>query len=214
MKRYGILGGTFDPIHTGHLVAAEWVMDACGLDQVLFVPAGVPPHKAADAVSASQHRYMMTLLATLDNPRFAVHRVDLDRPGKSYTVDTLAALRKELGEGVELYFIMGADSLADLPTWHDPERLLRENRIIVANRPGWEFDRVKASLGELYEAHADRVLIVETPSIAISSSEIRARVASGRSIRYLVPSLVARYIRRHGLYQGRPEAEQGPAKRE
>ncbi len=201
MKRYGVLGGTFDPIHTGHLVAAEWVKDSLELDEVLFVPAGIPPHKNEASVSQARHRYLMTLLATLDNQAFSVHRVDLDRPGRSFTVDTLAALKGELGPDAELHFIMGADSLADLPTWHEPERLLKENRIIVATRPGWEIEEIKESLGTLYHAYSDRVLPVEIPAIQISSSEVRARVAAGRSIRYLVPSLVARYIYKHGLYQ-------------
>ena len=203
MRRYGVFGGTFDPVHTGHLIAAERVKDALGLDSVLFVPAGTPPHKSAASVSEPEHRYLMTLLATLDNPGFRVHRVDLDRPGRSFTVDTLALLRKEYGPETELFFIMGADSLADLPTWHEPGRLLRENRIAVATRPGWQVERIKEALGTLYPAFAERVLTVEIPAIGVSSSEIRSRVAQGRSIRYLVPHAVERYIEKHGLYRER-----------
>ena len=200
MKRIGVFGGTFDPIHVGHLIAAECVREACGLDEVLFVPAGVPPHKEAANVTGARHRYLMTLLATLTHPHFSVSRIDIDRSGPSFTVETLALLRKELAP-VELFFVLGSDSLADLPTWHEPDRLLGENRLIVASRPGWEMAEAQAALGPLYEKHRDRIQAVTIPGIDVSSRALRARIAAGKSVRYQVPDLVLRYIESHGLYR-------------
>lgn len=200
MRRVGVFGGTFDPIHIGHLIVAECVREACGLDRVLFVPAGVPPHKEAAGITSARHRYMMTVLATLTHPHFEVSRVDIDREGPCYTVDTLAILRSALAPA-ELYFLMGSDSLADLPTWHEPERLLGENRLIVAGRPGWSIDEASAALGPLYERHRDRIEHVTVPGIDVSSRAIRARLAAGKSARYQLPDLVLHYIETHGLYR-------------
>ena len=195
------MGGTFDPIHVGHLIAAEWVREAAVLDEVIFVPAGDPPHKEAGRVSPAQHRYRMTLLATATNPRFSVSRIELDRDGKSYTVHTVEALRRELGDGAELYFILGSDSMADVPNWYEPHRLLGLCHFLVAARPGWDRRLVETSLGPLYQPNRERIHMVDIPGIDLSSSEIRARVREGRSIRYMVPDLVERYIQEHGLYR-------------
>ena len=200
MKRIGVLGGTFDPLHMGHLVMAEVARDRCDLDEVLFVPSGVPPHKDADIVSAGRDRYIMALLATLTHPQFSVDRTDLDRTGPSFTVDTLSHLRNEFKE-CQCYFIMGADSLLDLPNWHQPDRLLRENEIIVASRPGWRLEAAERILGSLYTEHRDRIHIIEIPGIDLSSREIRSKIARGESVRYLVPDLVLSYIDEHGLYR-------------
>lgn len=180
---------------------AERVRDACALDEVLFVPAGEPPHKEKDALSAPRHRYLMTLLATVENPHFWVHRVDLDRPGPHYTVDTLGRLAAELGDQAEIHFIMGSDSLADLPTWHEPDLLLSTFRIVVAARPGWDIAGIRSQLGDLYARHADRIQAVDVPAIGISSRMIRERIAAGESVRYLLPSVVERYIQHYGLYR-------------
>lgn len=205
-KRVGVMGGTFDPIHVGHLTAAEWAREECRLDQVLFVPAGVPPHKEAAEVSPARHRLIMTELAVLANPAFAVSRVDVERRGKSYTVETIAALRKELPEGTELFFIMGADSLADIPTWHEPDRLLSSCQFIVTTRPGWEIDRARELLGDLYVRHAERIRCIEIPAIDVSSRMIRERLRRGGSARYLVPDLVLRYIQDRNVYErGNPK---------
>lgn len=199
MKRIGVLGGTFDPIHIGHLIIAESVRERARLDEIQFVPAGLPPHKAGKRITAGEHRYMMTVLATLTHPHFRVSRTDLDREGPSYTVDTLSRIKEEAGSA-EVYFIMGSDSLARLGTWHQPQRLLAENHIIVATRPGWRLDEAKAALGPLYEAYQDRIEAVEVPQIGISSQEIRERAARGESFRYLVPDLVREYIESQGVY--------------
>ncbi|MFS8572912.1 MAG: nicotinate-nucleotide adenylyltransferase [Clostridia bacterium] len=199
-KRVGIMGGTFDPVHIGHLIAAESAREAAGLDRVVFVPAGEPPHKAKEELAPARDRYVMTLLATVGHPSFSVSRIELDRQGKSYTVDTLEALHKELGDAVELYFILGSDAMAGLSGWHRPQRLFELCRFLVIRRPGWDPARLRESLGGLYDAHRDRIQVVDVPGVDVSSSEIRARVREGRSIRYLVPEMVERYIREHGLY--------------
>lgn len=204
VARLGVLGGTFDPIHTGHLIAAETVRERCGLDRVLFVPAGRPPHKAAESVSPARHRYLLTCLGTLSNPAFEVDRVDLDRPGASYTLETLRALKRKHPEA-ELFFIMGADSLLDLPTWHEPAALLATCRFIVTTRPGWQLHEAAERLGSLFTENRERIEFVEIPQIEISSREIRRRLAEGRSVRYLVPDLVLRYIEEHRLYSGKEQ---------
>lgn len=195
------MGGTFDPIHLGHLVVAEAAREAHRLDQVVFVPAGRPPHKKETEVSEARHRYVMTLLATMSHPQFTVSRIELDRQGKSFTVDTLSQLIEEAGEGTELSFILGADSMADVPNWREPERLLGLCRFLVVSRPGFGMDDVKTSLGPLYEEHKSRLELLDVPAIGVSSSDIRRRVAQGKSIRYLVPDGVLRYIHDHGMYR-------------
>lgn len=203
-KRLGVMGGTFDPIHVGHLIAAECAREALALDEVLFVPAGDPPHKENSQVTPAEHRYTMTLLATVTNPRFAVSRIELDRRGKSFTVDTIEALKAQLPAETEVYFILGSDSMADVPKWHRPERLLSLCHFIVVGRPGWDRSAVEASLGPLYEPHRERIHPIDIPEVAVSSSEIRARVRAGRSIRYLTPDLVVQYIEERSLYKGGP----------
>jgi nicotinate-nucleotide adenylyltransferase len=200
-RKIGLLGGTFDPIHIGHLIAAEYAREAAGLDEVLFIPAGEPPHKESQLVTPVKHRYMMTLLATVTNPHFNVSRVEIERKGKSFTVDTVLALKEQYGASAELYFILGSDSMADVPNWHQPERLLSLCHFLVAGRPGWDRDKVKESLGPLYAPNSERIHMIEIPAVDISSSEIRARVREGRSIRYMVPDLVLSYIEERGLYR-------------
>jgi len=196
----GVMGGTFDPIHFGHLVTAEAACEAYALEKVIFVPAGRPPHKVARNISDPRHRYLMTVLATIDNPRFAVSRVELDRPGYSYTVDTLRIL---LGEypGREIYFITGADAVLEICSWRDPWSVLELCHFIAASRPGYHLqslDRLRATLDELYD---QRVHPLTVPALAISSSDIRERVRQERSIRYLLPASVEHYVQKHGLYR-------------
>jgi nicotinate-nucleotide adenylyltransferase len=198
--RLGVFGGTFDPIHHGHLVAAEEVRARLGLDRVLFVPAGMQPLKLDQDVTPSVHRVAMVELAIASNPGFALSRVDVDRDGPSYTADTLELLTREWGSETELFFIMGMDSLADILTWKDPGRIIRLARIIVVGRPGF-----RANLDRLDEAipgAAQRVQFVDAPRLEISSSDLQRRVREGLPIRYQVPESVEDYICRHALYSG------------
>lgn len=205
-RRLGVMGGTFDPIHVGHLIAAECAREALALDEVIFVPAGDPPHKESDHVTPAEYRYTMTLLATVTNPHFSVSRIEVDRRGKSFTVDTIEALQAQLPAGTEVYFILGSDSMADVPNWHRPDRLLSLCRFIVVGRPGWDRRTVEESLGPLYAPHRERIHSIDIPEVSVSSSDIRARVRTGRSIRYLTPDLVAQYIEERGLYKAeRPQ---------
>jgi nicotinate-nucleotide adenylyltransferase len=195
-RRIGIMGGTFDPIHHGHLVAGEEARWQFRLDQVLFIPTGRPWQKPV-GVSPAEDRYLMTVIATASNPAFAVSRLEVDNPGPSYTVDTLRRLRSELPEGTRLLFIGGADLLQQLLTWKEPKQLLALAELIAATRPDFDVDDVVQKV----PAAAGRVHRMEIPALAISSSDIRARVARGEPIEYLVPEGVARYIQKRALYR-------------
>jgi nicotinate-nucleotide adenylyltransferase len=190
-KRIGIMGGTFDPVHHGHLVAASEVADRFELDEVVFVPTGQPWQKGA--VSPAEDRYLMTVIATASNPRFHVSRADIDRDGPTYTVDTLRDLHAVYGRGAELYFITGADALGRILSWKDALEMLALAHFVGVTRPGFE----------LTDAHlpADTVTLVEVPAMAISSSDCRARVAAGKPVWYLVPDGVVQYIAKRGLYR-------------
>lgn len=191
------MGGTFNPIHNGHLVAADEALQVFALDEVVFVPAGQPWQKEGVDVAGAEHRYLMTVIATSSHPRFRVSRIELDRTGPTYTVDTLRALKQSSPE-VELWFITGADAILQILTWKDPHDVLREARFIAATRPGYDLDRLAKELPEGIE---DRVHVMELPALAISSTDIRRRVREGRPIRYLVPEGVATYIEKAGLYR-------------
>lgn len=198
-ERLGILGGSFDPVHHGHLVAAEEAHHQLGLDRVLFVPAGSPPHKPGHPISPAHHRLRMIELAIAGKPHLATSRVDLDRPGLCYTLDTLRLLRSEWGPDPTLYFIEGGDSLADILTWHQPEQILDLCELAVVRRPGVKIDlpRLEHRLPGL----TDRIHWVLMPWLEISSSDLRMRVQEGRSISYLMPAAVEAYIREQGLYR-------------
>ena len=196
--RLGVFGGTFDPVHYGHLVAAEEVRYRLRLDKVLFVPAGMPPHKLDHDITPTRHRLAMLELAIASNPGFALSRVDIDRHGPCYTVDTLALLHQEYGPGTELFFLMGMDSLAEILTWKEPERLIRLAQIVVVGRPGFQAD--VDELDKVLPGAAERISIVDTPLMEVSSSDIRQRVREGAPIRYQVPEAVEAYIRAHRLY--------------
>lgn len=198
-RRVGVMGGTFNPIHTGHLVTAEEARHAFALDLVAFVPAGQPWQKEGVDVAPAEDRYLMTVIATASNPAFAVSRAEIDRAGPTYTIDTLRVMR-DTYPGAELFFITGADAILSILTWKEPEEVLREARFIAATRLGYDLERLEKELPQGLE---DRVLIMEIPALAISSTDVRARVREGRPIRYLVPEGVARYIEKTGLYARR-----------
>lgn len=196
--RLGLLGGTFDPIHIGHLVLAEAAAEELRLDLVLFVPAGNPPHKQGRAITAASHRLRMVELAVAGNPRFAVSTVDLSRSGPSYTADTLALIQGQYPNS-RLFFITGADALLEMPTWHKPEEILSRCEVAGASRPGFDLKCLETSA--LYHQYSSRIHLFSAPLLDISSTNLRQRVACGMSIRYLVPDGVYEYIHRHGLYQ-------------
>jgi nicotinate-nucleotide adenylyltransferase len=198
-RRVGIMGGTFDPIHHGHLVAAEEARWQFELDRVLFVPTGRPWQKPA-GVTPAEDRYLMTVIATASNPAFAVSRLEIDHPGPTFTVDTLRRLRAELAEGTRLFFVTGADAVQQILTWKDREQVLAMAEFIAATRPGYDLDGPV----ELLPGAAGRVHRMEIPALAISSSDIRARVARGAPMQYLVPEGVARYIEKRALYRADP----------
>ena len=193
------MGGTFDPIHHGHLVAASEVQAWFDLDEVIFVPTGAPWQKAHREVSPAEHRYLMTVIATAANPRFRVSRVDIDRDGPTYTIDTLRDLRAELPDA-ELYFITGADALAEIFTWRDAAELFELANFVGCTRPGYEMDA-----DSLDGIPAERVTLVEIPALAISSTDCRERKRRGEPVWYLVPDGVVQYIAKHALYPEDPE---------
>ena len=192
--RLGLFGGTFDPIHVGHLILAEQCREACGLDQVWFVVANEPPHKRGLKRTGVHHRLEMARLAIAGNPGFAASDIEADRSGPSYSVDTLEQIQAER-PGDELFFLIGGDSLVDLPTWREPDRIARMASIVVVNRPGAQAEA--PDLG----ADAKPFVILPIPPIGVSSSDLRRRLAEGRSVRYMVPGAVAAYIEAHKLYR-------------
>ncbi|SDC95032.1 nicotinate-nucleotide adenylyltransferase [Geodermatophilus telluris] len=191
-SRIGVMGGTFDPIHHGHLVAASEVAGLFGLDEVVFVPTGQPWQKSERVVSAAEDRYLMTVIATASNPRFSVSRVDVDREGPTYTIDTLTDLHRQRPDA-ELFFITGADALAQILSWRDSERFLRLAHFVGVTRPGYAL-----ADGHLPEGS---VSLVEIPALAISSSDCRERVERGMPVWYLVPDGVVQYIEKRRLYR-------------
>lgn len=198
------MGGTFDPIHHGHLVAASEVQAWFDLDEVVFVPTGEPWQKATREVSAPEDRYLMTVIATASNPRFWVSRVDVDRGGPTYTIDTLRDLHTAFPDA-ELYFITGADALGDIFTWRDADGLFELAHFVGCTRPGYEMDP-----SSLKDIPSDRVTIVEIPALAISSTDCRKRTSAGEPVWYLVPDGVVQYIHKYSLYSPhKPETKLG-----
>jgi nicotinate-nucleotide adenylyltransferase len=195
-RRIGLMGGTFDPIHHGHLVAAEEARWQFDLEKVVFLPTGQPWQKPV-GVSPAEDRWQMTVIATASNPAFEVSRIEIDHPGPTYTVDTLRRLRAELGERTRLYFITGADAVLHILTWKDRDEVLGLAEFIAATRPGHDLAR----LGDLMPGLSRRLHPMEIPMLAISSTQIRERVAHDAPIRYLVPDGVVRYVAEHGLYR-------------
>lgn len=223
--RIGIMGGTFDPIHLGHLRAAEEIYWAFGMDRIIFVPAARPPHKDEAVVASALHRYEMVSLATVFTPYFTVSPIELQREGKSYSVETVREFQKAAGPDTRLYFVMGVDAFLEMSAWREAEVLLRLARVVVTARPGWRLDEVEGLLtpeqrrllgepsfrylkvGEIDAAEVEKrsvprqVLLVEVVSLDIASREIRHLVEEGRSIRHLVPDTVAAYMAKNRLYQ-------------
>ena len=188
------MGGTFDPIHHGHLVAASEVQATFDLDEVVFVPTGQPWQKADRAVSPAEHRYLMTVIATAANPRFEVSRVDIDRSGPTYTVDTLTDIARQRPDA-DLFFITGADAMAQILTWRDHDEIFELAQFVACTRPGHDLD--ESMLADLPQG---RVTVLEIPALAISSTDCRVRVRSGQPVWYLVPDGVVQYVAKHGLY--------------
>lgn len=199
-RRLGIFGGTFDPIHTGHLVTAEAVRDEYKLDKVLFIPAAQPPHKQHQQLAPARQRFEMALLATASNINFEVLTLELERPGLSYTVDTVHELLQMYGMGTEFYFITGADTIGEIHTWHHIGELLSLCHFVAATRPGCkpDMDMICQHLGKAGMEHIHRL---STPALEISSTDIRSRVRQGLSVKYIVPEPVEAYIYKEGLYK-------------
>jgi nicotinate-nucleotide adenylyltransferase len=211
----GVLGGTFNPIHLGHLRAAEEVREAEGLDEVRLVPAAVPPHKEAEGIVASRHRYRMVELAVQDAPGLRAWDVELGRPGPSYSIDTIRTLRAEVGSGVRIVFILGHDAFEEFHTWREPEAILSLCDLVVITRPPWPASRsihdlciagggafrYDAASATIRHASGRGVSLLRITGLDISATAIRALVAARRSIRFLVPPAVEAYIARHGLYR-------------
>jgi nicotinate-nucleotide adenylyltransferase len=200
-NRLGVMGGTFDPIHYGHLVTAEEALWQFELGEVVFVPTGQPWMKEDRVVTGAEHRYLMTVIATASNPRFRVSRIEVDRSGPTYAVETLQELRRQSEEDVELFFITGADAMLEILHWKDPQEVLSLAHFIAATRPGYDIARFQK---EAPTRHP-RVSVMDIPALSISSTDVRRRVQEGHSIRYLVPEGVNAYIRKAGLYRDAEE---------
>lgn len=194
----GIMGGSFDPVHLGHLVTAEQARAELGLDEVVFIPAGVQPQKT-EHVTPAELRYLMTVLATAANPAFSVNRMEIDREGPTYTVDTLRSLRHRRPQD-QLYFITGADAILNILTWKDAEEALDMAEFVAATRPGYDLGKLES------EGLRERVTVLDVPALAISSSDVRDRFRTGRPVRYLIPLEVEQFARKYRLYGGTADA--------
>src|SRR5215218_9290611 len=202
-RRLGVMGGTFDPIHHGHLVAASEVQSVFDLDEVVFVRTGQPWQKEEREVSPAELRYLMTVVATASNPRFTVSRVDVDRPGPTYTIDTLRDLRHQRPDA-DLFFITGADAMAQILSWKNIDELWSLAHFVGVTRPGYVLDGMGSK----------EVSLLEVPAMAISSTDCRARVAAGNPVWYLVPDGVVQYIAKYGLYSAHPVPGESPDRTE
>ncbi len=205
--KIGIMGGTFNPIHYGHLVTAEEALSQFKLDRIIFIPTGQPPHKTACKLASPEDRYIMTVMATASNSNFFVSRIETDRKGKCYTIDTLRELKFIYGESVTFYFITGADAILEILTWKNPEEIITMCKFIAATRPGYNLSRIEELKKKLFGINAnpettkDIISIMEIPSLAISSTDIRERVRTNRPIKYLLPESVCNYLLKNDLYQ-------------
>ncbi len=197
-RRIGILGGTFDPIHIGHLVTADYVMQQLSLEKVIFIPTGQPPHKIGK-VAPARDRYIMTILATSDNPAFNVSDIEVEREGLSYTIDTLMLLHEEYGDDTTFYFIVGTDAVAEIPSWEKAHGLLSFCHFVAATRPGFA-SSVEKAIAFFGKEGEGQIHQIDTPELEISSTDIRDRVRGGRSFKYIVPASVELYIKKEGLY--------------
>ena len=200
MASIGLMGGTFDPIHYGHLILAEQAWEKFGLDKVLFVTAANPPHKTNQAVTDAKHRYKMTCLAVECNEHFAASTIELDREGRSYTIDTIKEIIRLYGDTTRVYLLVGADEARNFMSWRDPYGIAQLATVVVANRPGMP---VSESLAMLPKDFAEKVVPLEMPGVDISSTDLRERIRKGRSVRYLMPDSVEKYLCESGLYRGK-----------
>lgn len=217
LKRVGIFGGTFDPPHLGHLILAEEIREAFDLAEIYFMPCNQPPHKDREDLTDAQHRFAMVVAATLHNPAFVASPIEVNRPGKSYSIDTVRELQEAMGEEIELVFVTGLDAFLDIETWEGFEQLLDLCHVIVVSRPGHGFDEVSKLPDWIQERTIDlrendtppadrfpqegrRIFLSDSVHLDLSSTDIRERIAAGTSVRYKVPGEVERYIRSHGLY--------------
>ncbi|MFA5523925.1 MAG: nicotinate-nucleotide adenylyltransferase [Tissierellales bacterium] len=200
IKKYGIMGGTFDPIHVGHLVIAEEIRCKFKLDKVIFIPAGNPPHKDSSRITSGEHRLQMTLLATISNPFFDVSTIELEKEEITYTIDTIKEFRTSCMDTAEFYFITGADSLLELSTWKDVDQLLSMCKFVAATRPGFQLEKIETKVRELESKYNKGIYTVSVPALQISSTDIRKRIKEGRAVKYLLPESVESYIIKHKLY--------------
>ena len=194
IKRLGIMGGVFDPIHCGHLFAAEEARVEFKLDEVIFVPCRQPAHKRGNDISDPEDRYLMTVLATSNNQFFEVSKVELNRPGPSYSIDTVKKFLKKYHHGVKIFFITGADAFLEVDSWYKSEELIKLCQFVAATRPGYDLNKLDKKFKKI-------IKIIEIPALAISSTDIRRRVRGGKSIKYLLPQEVEEYIYKKGLYR-------------
>jgi len=198
------MGGTFNPIHHGHLVTAQEALSQFDLDQVIFIPTCDPPHKIDNEIASAEDRYLMTVIATAPNNDFFVSRIEIDRKGKSYTIDTVRELRKIYGKEVSLYFITGADAILEILSWKDTEEIISLSKFIAATRPGYKLARIDDLKDKLFASRQEsdeKIFVMEVPALAISSTDIRNRIKQDRPIDYLVPEGISHYIIKHGLYK-------------
>lgn len=203
-QKIGIMGGTFNPIHNGHLVTAQEALSQFNLDRVVFIPTGNPPHKTKQEIADSEDRYIMTVIATSSNSNFFVSRMEIDRKKKSYTIDTVRQLKKKYGGGSSLYFVTGADAILEILTWKNTDEIISLCKFIAATRPGYDMTRIEDLRKKLFSSDEEsyrKIYIMEIPALSISSTDIRNRLKSGRPIDYLVPEGVCNYILKHGLYK-------------
>lgn len=201
MKKIGILGGTFDPIHYGHLILAEQARGEANLEQVIFMPAMVQPFKIHTKIADGSHRYAMLLEATNDNPNFSVSDIELNSPEISYTIKTLKYCKKNLGDDVELYFIIGTDAFLGLEKWYEAEELLRDFSFIIGSRPGYKEQELKLKAKYFEEKYMTKIIQINNSEVEISSSNIKERIQEGKSIKYLLPKSVEEYIFKNNLYK-------------
>lgn len=200
MKKFGIMGGTFDPIHFGHLVIANEVLSKYKLNKIIFVPTGTPPHKPSIGITSSYHRYMMTQFATMTNPRFDVSDIEVSKSEVSYTVDTIRKFY-EMYPGTKFYFITGTDAVLELPTWKDTEGILQLCTFIAVNRPGYVTDNLEERIKKIAKEYNGEIFILNAPQLKISSTDIRKRIFTQRPIKYLLPETVEQYIIKNNLYR-------------
>lgn len=200
LKKYGIMGGTFDPIHHGHLVIANEVLSLFELDKIIFIPTGMPPHKIVKGLTSPYHRYMMTQFATMTNPDFDVSDIETKKSTMSYTIDTLRELISGR-EGDKFYFITGTDAVLDLPSWKNTEEILSLCTFIAVNRPGYVVEGLADKIKSITDKYGGEIFITKAPQLHISSTDIRNRIASNRPVKYLLPEMVEQYILKNGLYK-------------